>query len=228
MSRIHSDRLKTKKVHKRFADGVRNALQKVRQGASAAADVSPSMLGAEQLSIPVPPELDRAFGYRGSLRFVQFGYSTNTGQFEYCDGGDDIPSTGESVWTWFLGHPVISPHLPKGKYPTLYGTFPPGYSRPTLDQIMTSRTLSFPGHDLPVHHYLLLDRHEQKVYVALRNQTVTFFALAYPDGEDPHTVFVDDLLMSPGTEDYKQSPPADCVERVRRFLDAHLEGSKVP
>ena len=48
-----------------------------------------------------------------------------------------------------------------------------------------------------------------------------------PDGDDPHTVFVDHLLMSPGTEDYKQAPSADCVEQVRRFLDAQLVASRV-
>ena len=227
MSRIHSDRLITKRLHSRFLAGAEKALQQARQVHQTAGAVCPEMFDVEPLSFPVPPTLDRALGYRGGLRFVHFGYSANNGQFEYSDGGDDIPSTGENEWRWFLGHPVISPHLPKRKYPTLYGIFPPGYSRPSLEEIMTSRTISFPPPDLPVHHYLLLDRQDQKAYVAGRDQTLIFFALAHPDGEDPHTVFVDDLLMSPGTEDYKAPPPNDCVEQMRRFLDAQLAASRV-
>lgn len=227
MSRIHSDRLITKRLHKGFAAGAKKALEQLGRVPQASSGVSPEMFDVEPLAFSVPPTLDRALGYRGSLRFVHFGYSANNGQFEYCDGGDDIPSTGESVWRWFLGHPLISPHLPKSKYPTLYGIFPPGQSRPTLEEIMTARELSFPENDLAEHHYLLLDRQELKSYVARRNQTLIFFALAHADGEDPHTVFVDDLLMSPGTEDYKLAPPQDCVERMIRFLDAQLAASRV-
>ena len=226
MSRIHSDRLITKRLHKGFAAGARKALEKLGRAPEESSGVSPEMFDVEPLAFPVPPTLDRALAYRGSLRFVHFGYSANNGQFEYCDGGDDIPSTGESVWRWFLGHPLISPHLPKSKYPTLYGIFPPGHSRPTLEEIMTARELSFPADDLE-HHYMLLDRQELKAYVARRNQTLIFFALAHPDDEDPHTVFVDDLLMSPGTEDYKAPPSIDCVVQVRQFLDAQLVASRV-
>src|SRR5215469_18374937 len=224
MSRIHSDRLKTKRAHGGFAAGVRKTLEKACQVLPVPPSDSPKILDAEPLSLLVPPGLDRALGYRGNLRFVQFGYSANTGQFEYCDGGDDIPSTGESVWGWFLRHPVISPHLPESKYPTLYGVFPPGEPRPTLEEIMTGAPS--PLHE-PAHHYLLLDRKDLKAYVARRDQTLIFFGQAHPDGEDPHTIFVDDLLMSQGTEDYKQAPPPDCVEQVRRFLDAQLGASKV-
>ena len=225
MGRIHSDRLNTKRAHKGFVGGVKKALQKAHQGSSAPLGVSPRILDAEEPSLTVPPGLDRALGYRGNLRFVQFGFSANTGQFECCDGGDDIPSTGESVWRWFLRHPAISPHLPESKYPTLYGVFPPGEPRPTLQEIMT-KGAHLPLDNAPAHHYLLLDRQELKAYVARRDQTLIFFALAHPDGEDPHTVFVDDLLMSPGTENYKAAPPEDCVEELRRFLDAQLEASR--
>ncbi len=227
MSRIHSDRLITKRLHAGFAAGAKKALEQLGRVPQKPIAISPEMFDVEPLAFPVPPTLDRALAYRGSLRFVHFGYSANNGQFEYCDGGDDIPSTGESVWRWFLGHSLISPHLPKSKYPTLYGIFPPGQSRPTLEEIMTARELSIPAQDLPEHHYLLLDREELKAYVARRNETLIFFALAHSDGEDPHTVFVDDLLMSPGTEDYKAPPSDDCVEQVRRFLDAQLAASRV-
>lgn len=38
-----------------------------------------------------------------------------------------------------------------------------------------------------------------------------------------HTVFVDGLLMSPGTENYKTPPPAEFADQLRRFLDGQLE-----
>src|SRR5436853_4204733 len=119
--------------------------------------------------------------------------------------------------------PVISPHLPESKYPSLYGVFPPGEARPTLEEIMTNGT-PLPLHDAPAHHYLLLDRQDLKAYVARRDQTLVFFAIAHPDGDDPHTVFVDDLLMSPGTEDYKQVPSAACVEQAASLIGADYPG----
>ena len=39
------------------------------------AEVSASIIGAQPLQFPVPPTLERAFGYRGDLRFLEFGYS---------------------------------------------------------------------------------------------------------------------------------------------------------
>jgi hypothetical protein len=49
------------------------------------------------------------------------------------------------------------------------------------------------------------------------------FALMEPEGNDHHTVFVDGLLMSPGTEDYKAELPAEFVHELRSFFDAQLE-----
>lgn len=219
MSWIHSDRLNAKKAHQGFAAGIKKAVRKMGRELPGPSGISPSVLGAEPLSFSVPPTLDRALGYGGNLRFVQFGYSAKTRQFEYCDGGDDIPSASESLWKWFLRHPVISSHLPESRYPTLYGVFPAGHVRPTIDQIMGK------GGSFPVRHYLLLDRQEQKAYIAQREQTLILFALAEPEDGDPHTLYVDDLLMSPGTENYKAPPPEEFVHEVRRFLDAQLEAS---
>ena len=45
------------------------------------------------------------------------------------------------------------------------------------------------------------------------------FAVMEPEEGDAHNVFVDGMLMSPGSEDYK---PASCPrarQPVRRFLD---------
>jgi hypothetical protein len=68
-----------------------------------------------------------------------------------------------------------------------------------------------------------LDRRDRKIYICERDQTMILFALVEPEGADHHTVFVDGLLMSPGTEDYKAAPPAEFVHELRSFLDAQLE-----
>lgn len=43
---------------------------------------------------------------------------------------------------------------------------------------------------------------------------------AQPEHEDPHTLYVDDRLMSPGAENYKEPPAEELVEQVQKFLDA--------
>ncbi len=52
--------------------------------------------------------LEDAFGYRGTLRFVEFAYSKRPRKFVYCDRGDFIPSD-EDLWIRFLRHPLIGP-----------------------------------------------------------------------------------------------------------------------
>jgi hypothetical protein len=179
-------------------------------------NVSPSIVGAQMLSFPVPPTFERAFGYRGDLRFIEFGYSFESRQFGYCDGGDHVPSD-ESLWLWFLRHPVVSTHVPEKRYPTLYGTFSVEAQRPTLEQIMRR------GGRFPSLHCLLLDRQDRVAYISQRDQTMILFALVEPEGADHHSVFVDGLLMSSGTENYKMPPPVELVHQLRSFLDARLE-----
>ena len=113
---------------------------------------------------------------------------------------------------WFLHHPVISTHLPEGRYPTLYGIFP------SAPEGIVRRDAG-----LAAVHCLLLDRRDRKTYICERDQTMILFALMEPEGADHHTVFVDGLLMSPGTEDYKAAPPAEFVHELRSFLDAQPE-----
>lgn len=212
MSGIHSSRLAASKAHRRFVDSARESIRKLGLELPSAAEISPTIVGARPLPFPVPPALERALGYRGDLRFVQFGFVPSSRQFAYCDGGDDVPSD-ESLWMWFLRHPVISPHLPQSRYPTLYGVFPPNGGRPTLEEVFGKGE----GDQSP--HCLLLDRQDRKAYLSQRGQTMILFAAVEPESGDHHTVFVDGLLMSPGTEDYRTPPPAELVDQFRRFLD---------
>jgi len=52
------------------------------------------------------------------------------------------------------------------------------------------------------------------------------FALMEPDEGDVHNVFVDGMLMSPGSEDYKLPPPPGLSDELRRFLDRQIEVSR--
>ena len=216
MTGIHSTRLAASKAHRRFVAGTRRAVEKMGWEIPNPMSVSPSIVGAQLLSFAVPPTFERAFGYGGDLRFLEFGYSVGSRQFGYCDGADHLPSD-QSLWLWFLSHPVISTHLPEKRYPTLYGTFSVEARRPTLEQIMRG------GGSFPSPHCLLLDRQDRMAYISQRDQTVILFALMEPEGADHHSVFVDGLLMSSGTEDYKVPPPVELVHQLRSFLDARLQ-----
>ena len=223
MRRIHSDRLNAKKVHRAFSAEVKRAAKRLGYEVPPPSVIPAEILGAEPLPFDIPAFLDCAFGYRGVLRFVHFGYSYGSRQFEYCDGGDDIPSTGESVWKWFLRHPLISPHLPEGRYPTLHCTFPDGSKPPNLQELMRAENPELiRQEDRLAHHYLLLDREKLKAYVARREHNLLLFALAQREDTNPHILYVDELLMSPGTENYKAAPDEDLVEEVRRFFDVQL------
>jgi hypothetical protein len=216
MTGIHSTRLAASKAHRRFMAETRNAVQKMAGKIPDPKSVSASIVGAQPLQFPVPPTFERAFGYRGDLRFLQFGYSVRSRQFGYSDGADDIPSD-ESLWFWFLRHPVISTHVPESRYPTLYGSCSIEAQRPTLEQIMRR------GGAFQTPHCLLLDRQDRIAYISKRDQTMILFALMEPEDADHHTVFVDGLLMSPGTEDYRVPPPIELTQQLRSFLDAQIE-----
>ena len=61
-----------------------------------------------------------------------------------------------------------------------------------------------------------------KAYVALREQNLLLFALAQPEDTDPQTLYIDERLMSPGTENYKTPPDEDLLAEIRRFFDVQL------
>jgi len=224
MSRIHSDRLNAKKVHRSFAAEVKKAVKRLGYEVPPSSVIPAEIFGAEPLPFEIPAFLDCVFGYGGKLRFVQFGYSYPSRQFEYSDGGDGIPSAGESVWKRFLRHPVISPHLPEDRYPTLYCTFSAGFKPIGQEELMQLENpeLIRQENRLAAHHYLLLDRQKLKAYVARREQNLLLFALAQPDDTDPHTLYVNELLVSAGTENYKAPPDEDLVAEVERFFDVQF------
>ena len=48
------------------------------------------------------------------------------------------------------------------------------------------------------------------------------FALAGPEEGDDHGLFVDGLLMSPGSESYKLPPAPELLIEFRQFLDRQI------
>ena len=49
---------------------------------------------------------------------------------------------------------------------------------------------------------------------------MTLFALVEPEEGDDHNVFVDGLLMSSGSENYKLPPDPEVLVEFRQFLDS--------
>ena len=211
MGGIHRSRLATSKAHRHFVKEVRRAVQKVGSQIPTGG-LSPDLVGAKPLDLPVSPVFEVAFGYRGNLRFLEFGYNAASDRFSFSDGGDDVPSDA-SLWSWFLHHPVVSPLLPETQYPTLYGKFAPGIERPALGDILRR------GASVPTCHCLLLDRRDRRAYISQRDQTMMLFALVEPEEDDDHNVLVDGLLMSPGSENYKLPPGPKLLIEFRKFLD---------
>lgn len=221
---IHRQRLRASNAQRFFSERAKTALQKwavEKYGREIpTASISPSTIkGVKPLSIPVPPMLEEALGYRGDLRFVEFGYSPRTRRFGYCDGGDHIP-TDHHLWTRFLRHSLIAPHLPKGRYPTLYGAFPRNYQRAIEEPFANGAK----GRFATPPHRLLLDRKERHIYLCRTDHTLLFFALKEPENEDRRRIFVDGLLMSPGCENYKIPPRKELAAELLGWLDEHREG----
>lgn len=209
-------------THMTYVAGVKEAVRKLRGKVPDPSTVLPTILGAKPLEFAMPPMMEQAFGYRGDLRFVEFSYSPKTLKFGYSDGGDHLPSD-PNLWAWFLHHPLVSSEIDEGRYPTLYGKFGP-QNYPTRDEFIAAVT---EGDDNQKHsqacHCLLLDRQGRQPYLCARDQLVLFFALAEREGEEHHTVFVDGLLVSPGSENYKTPVSPTLVEQLRVWLDDQLE-----
>jgi hypothetical protein len=53
-------------------------------------------------------------------------------------------------------------------------------------------------------------------------QTTMLFALVEPEEGDDHDLFVDGLLMSPGSENYKLPPAPELLIEFRQFLDSQV------
>lgn len=215
---VHRDRLAASRAQTRFTEGVKTALQKMGRSVPDSSKISPTIVGAKPLSLAAPSVMEEAFGYRGTLRFVAFGYSPRTRRFGHCDGGDDIP-TDSGAWLQFLNHPFVAAHISESQYPTLFGEVRTK-SVPSLDEIMTGKARRSKKSEY--FHDLLLDRKTRQLYVCQRDQLILFFSLVEAGENSIPRVFVNDLRMSPGDENYKLPPAPELVAKLFAVLDEQL------
>lgn len=220
MRGIHSDWSVAFEAHKKFVAGVKAAVRGLCGTIPDRATISPEVVGGEPLPFAMPPMMEEAFGYRGGLRFVEFGYSARTQQFGHSDGGDCVPSDA-TLWIEFLSHPLVAPHLDKQRYPTLHGVL----AEAKLSVNTGTRSLGgLPqGDEFLVFHCLLLDRTTRQPYICRRDQAYIFFPLTEPEVGDSHTEFVDGLLVSPRVRDQNVPATSKLAEQFLRFLDDQVD-----
>jgi hypothetical protein len=157
---------------------MKESVRKVHGTVRNAATVLPTFVSADPLDFKVPPIIEQAFGYRGSLRFVEFSYSRRTHQFGYSDGGDHVPYDTQ-LWTEFVNHPLVWAEIGEDDCPTLYGKFQPQGGRFCSE-------LDRPNQEW---HCLLVDRQERRPYLSTMPRVVFFFPLTEPENRDDHTIF---------------------------------------
>jgi hypothetical protein len=220
MGIVDADGLAVYEAHKEFVAGVKAAFRQVHGRPFDPLSLSPELVGAEPLSFAMPPMMEEAFGYRGYLRFIEFGYGERTRQFGHSDGGDRIRSDPD-LWIWFLRHPLVAPHLDERRYPTLYGVFA-GKELSAIEELRLLRTDQKNECLEPV-HCLLLDRDTRQPYICRRDQVMVFFPLTEPEDEDAHREFVNGLLISPENKDHNVPSPLELAERLRLYLDDQFD-----
>jgi len=101
--------------------------------------------GLITLDIPVPPKLTETFGYSGNARFV--GFYWMSGQSVKFDDGQRSGDADLPAFTAYCDHEAIKPHLSEFEIcPSLVGT----------------------------EYWLILDRRDDRAYVALANKAKLF------------------------------------------------------
>lgn len=197
--------------------GHQRDFSQVRGSVPDPATVLPTIFGAEPLNFKVPPMMEPAFGYGGSLRFVEFSYSPRTHQFGYSDGGDHVPSDA-GLWTEFVNHPLVWAEIGEDECPELYGNFRDRGGRFCREFNRSN----------PERHCLLVDRKERQPYLCTMKQLVFFFPLTEPENGDDHTVFKDGLLLSPSHTEFRVMPQAEVLQQLYAWLDDELLKTPLP
>lgn len=208
-------------IHERYVSSLKKAMGSVLKGQVPPVPKVARMLGMKPLRLAVPPMLEEALSYRGSLRFVAFHYSPRYAVPVHSDGGDDLPIPNSSDWLNFISHPAVCPTL--DPYPTLFG-------RLTTTRILTRKQFEAleEGQQLPYcdrFHSLLLDREERTFYVSQWQPLKIFLAYSEPVGA--HHAVANGLLVSKGDEDYTRRAPAQQVEALIAWLDDQLKHPEV-
>jgi hypothetical protein len=200
------------KAHRMFVADIKEAARKAHGSIPDPGIISPRTLGKRPLSFPMPPMMEEVFGYRGSLRFVEFSYSSRTHDFGCSDGGDRL-LTDANLWLEFVKHPWVARELGEIRYPSLYGRFERGVSQRAYPELKGLATQP------KGKHCLMLDRWERRAYVFEWSEAILFFPLTEPEEGDDHMVW-NGKLVSRGCEDTGRIAPIEVVAGFRNWLNA--------
>lgn len=203
----------TLRAHYRYVAAVKGAAERSLGSVGKLpppSDASPYIVGGQPLRFVPPMAMDRALGYRGSLRYVEFSFSPRTLKFGCSDGGATTPGD-ENLWAKFLRHPLVRDELPRSRYPTLHGRFPVDL----LKQFRAARSLPGAFPCAGRWHCLILDRRLCEAFLCTRAQALLFFPLTEPVERDSHTVFRNGLLLDRRT---KTRPREDQLALARKMI----------
>jgi len=171
----------------------------------------------ERSYLPVAPEMERALGYTGERRYVDFHWSRRWNSLCWSDSPFNSARSGSTVWHRFLGHPVVTPYLQR---------WTPGFDRVesiNLESNEDSGVKNLPRNDeeekaaaRELGDALLLDRHERVVYIAARAD-VRRFLLFLCMNADATAEGEEDVSESTDGVDYDDEPVP-----VAPALEEHL------
>jgi hypothetical protein len=160
------------------------------------------------LTVPVPPMLAKAIGYKGKARFVSFQWTPAGDETDYSDGR--VSAIGNwQAFLAFIHHPAISPRL---------------------------EHYDFGSSDSEAKHALILDQEQQALFVAPVKEAEKFLE-QWPK-EPPVTMSQEEYtaLVMKALKNVK--PPKDVsmdeihrrieeqyalVEAMQQWLDKHLK-----
>jgi tetratricopeptide (TPR) repeat protein len=209
-------------LHARYVAKMKQAFARIVQekhGRRVTERDLPALCGMRLLSIPCPPMLERAFGYRGNMRYVAFHYSPRSAHIGHSDGGDHLPVPNPNDWITFVNHPAMCPEL--HDYSTLLG-------RVGINRMLTAEEFEVLPEEQRKHYCerfyaLVVDRVDRRLYVATWRQLKTFQPSAEPDGKEVHIELPNEMLVSPGNEQYALPVEPSVLEDLWGSLNHQLE-----
>jgi len=176
--------------------------------------VSNAALGLEPLRLtdmPVPPCMEKAFGYRGSYRFVGFA-KVGPGLVHWTDGlMDGLASV--AIWDTFLNHPLIVPHFGAGG-------FRPRIAGPDELNMVPSSEEALRAELQKLGDAIFLDRKRRIVWIGFFSRVILHLTLAFAldlrISGDTHGDFV-------GNTGHGPVPVDETIQReVLDWLDSRL------
>jgi hypothetical protein len=129
----------------------------------------------ERLSVPVPPNLEAAFGYDGgdAARYVAFYWEPCGDELAFDDGRYGVVGANWEAWLGFLGHPAVSPAL----------TCPSCGGLGANCACWGGQRFNLGNSEQEAAHVLLLDRRERVLYAAPRGEAMRLLAGLWASGD---------------------------------------------